>query len=254
MKKLINLVGILMMVVLVGCGQKIEVENTTNKIKKLYIGTNAEYKPYEYLENGKMIGFDIEFMEALAENLGYEIEWKNLSFDGLLPALQTQKIDMVIAGMSPTEERKKAVDFTDIYHSGWQTVLVNKKNKEIQSAEDLKGKIIGVPLGSFQEGIASKIKGTEVKFYNSFTGAVLELNTQKIDAVIVGEITADYYLENNKNLKKISLPKEQQKGTNGIAIALEKGQTELLKNLNEGIEALKSNGKYQELLNKYFGG
>ena len=124
MNKLI--IGILMIASLVGCGEKKEVENTTKKVKKIYVGTNAEYKPYEYIENGKIIGFDIEFMEALAKNLGYEIEWKNLSFDGLLPALQTQKIDMVIAGMSPTEERKKAVDFTDIYHSGDQSVLVNK--------------------------------------------------------------------------------------------------------------------------------
>jgi ABC-type amino acid transport substrate-binding protein len=248
MKKLINLVGILIVVVLVGCGKK-EVQT-----KKLYIGTNAEYKPYEYIENGEITGFDIEFMEALAKNLGYEIEWKNLSFDGLLPALQTHKIDLVIAGMSPTEERKKAVDFTDIYHSGGQAVLINKENNEIKSAEDLKGKTIGVQLGSLQEGIASKIEGTEVKNYNSFTGAVLELNAQKIDAVIVGDIVADNYLENNKNLKKISLSEKQQEGTNGIAIALEKDQAELLKSLNEGIEELKENGQYQELLNKYFGG
>ena len=253
MKKL--MVGILMVVALIGCGEKKEVENTTTKeVKKIYVGTNAEYKPYEYIEDGKMTGFDIELMEALAKNLGYEIEWNNMSFDGLLPALQTQKIDMVIAGMSPTEERKKAVDFTNIYHSGGQSVLVNKEDTEFKTAEDLKGKSIGVQLGSLQEGIASKIDGTEVKFYNSFTGAVLELNAKKIDAVIVGDIVADNYLKNNKNLKKISLSAEQQKGTNGIAIALEKGHTELLKSLNDGIEELKSNGKYQELLNKYFGG
>ena len=77
---------------------------------------------------------------------------------------------------------------------------------------------------------------------------------QKIDAVIVGDITADNYLENNKNLKKISLSEEQQKGTKGTAIALEKGQEKLLKSLNEGIEELKIDGTYQELLNKYFGG
>ncbi|HAS79325.1 MAG TPA: basic amino acid ABC transporter substrate-binding protein [Fusobacteriaceae bacterium] len=253
MKKL--MVGILMVVALIGCGEKKEVENTTTKeVKKIYVGTNAEYKPYEYIEDGKMTGFDIELMEALAKNLGYEIEWNNMSFDGLLPALQTQKIDMVIAGMSPTEERKKAVDFTNIYHSGGQSVLVNKDDIDIKTAKDLKGKSIGVQLGSLQEGIASKIEGTEVKFYNSFTGAVLELNAQKIDAVIVGDIVADNYLKNNKNLKKISLSAEQQKGTNGIAIALEKGHTELLKSLNDGIEELKSNGKYQELLNRYFGG
>lgn len=77
--------------------------------KKLYVGTNAEFKPYEYLEDGKMVGFDIGVMDELGKKLGYEIEWVNMSFDGLLPALQMKKIDAVIAGMSQTPERQKAV-------------------------------------------------------------------------------------------------------------------------------------------------
>ncbi|MGB6129228.1 MAG: basic amino acid ABC transporter substrate-binding protein [Psychrilyobacter sp.] len=245
MKKIMTLVGILMMVILVGCGKE-EVQT-----KKLYIGTNAEYKPYEYIENGEITGFDIEFMEELAKNLGYEIEWKNLSFDGLLPALQTKKIDMVIAGMTPTEERKKAIDFTDIYYSSAQAILVNEDTTGIKNLDDLKGKKVGVQLGTIQETIANEIEGVELKRYNSFTGAILELNSKKIDAVIVGEVVANNYLENNKKLKLAGLLDERQDGS---AIALGKGNPKLISELNEEIKKMKKSGKYQELINKYFGG
>jgi len=245
MKKIMTLVGILMMIILVGCGKE-EVQT-----KKLYIGTNAEYKPYEYIENEKLVGFDIEFMEELAKNLEYEIEWKNMSFDGLIPALQTKKIDMIIAGMSPTEERKKAIDFTDIYYSSAQAVLVNKDTNGIKTLNDLKGKTVGVQLGTLQETIVNDIEGVELKRYNSFTGAILELNNKKVDAVIVGEVVANNYLENNKNLKLATLLDERQDGS---AIALTKGQEKLISDLNEEIKKMKESGKYQELINKYFGG
>ena len=97
--------------------------------KKLYVGTNAEFAPYEYLENGKMVGFDIELMDAIGEELGYEIVWSNMSFDGLLPALQMKKIDAVIAGMSQTPERQKAVTFSMpylLFSSDEHYVIVNE--------------------------------------------------------------------------------------------------------------------------------
>ena len=106
---------------------------------------------------------------------------------GLLPALQSKKIDMVIAGMVPTEDRKKSVDFTDIYYKSAQSLVVNKSNTTIHSLEDLKGKKIGVQLGTIQEKMASDIPGTTVKMYNSFTGAILDLGKNKLDVVILGE-------------------------------------------------------------------
>ena len=83
--------------------------------KKLYVGTNAEFKPYEYLEGDKITGFDIDFMNAIGKEIGYEVQWVNMGFDGLLPALQMNKVDAVIAGMSQTPERQKAVDFSMPY-------------------------------------------------------------------------------------------------------------------------------------------
>ena len=94
---------------------------------KLYVGTNAEFEPFEYLQNGEIVGFDVDLMEEIAKYMGKEIEWKNISFDGLLPALQAKKLDVIIAGMTATEERKKFVNFSQIYYESNQMMLVHKK-------------------------------------------------------------------------------------------------------------------------------
>lgn len=136
--------------------------------KKLYVGTNAEFAPYEYLENGKMVGFDIELMDAIGEELGYEIVWSNMSFDGLLPALQMKKIDAVIAGMSQTPERQKAVTFSMpylLFSSDEHYVIVNEESNYVKK-EELNGKKIGVQIGTMQEEFAKDLGGLP-QLYNS---------------------------------------------------------------------------------------
>ena len=120
--------------------------------KKLYVGTNAEFKPYEYLEGDKITGFDIDFMDAIGKEIGYEVHWVNMGFDGLLPALQMKKVDAVIAGMSQTPERQKAVDFSMPYMftKSEHYVIVNE-NSPIIKKEELKDKKVGVQIGTIQE-------------------------------------------------------------------------------------------------------
>ena len=244
MNKMKNILLVVIAVIFTACG------GSKEESKVLYVGTNAEYKPYEYLEDGKIVGFDIELMEEIAKSMVYEIEWKNMSFDGLLPALQSGKVDMVIAGMSPTEERKKAVDFTDIYYSTAQALLVNKEiNGDLKSADELSGKVVGVQLGTIQEKIAMDLGSEEVKSYNSFTGAILDLNEDKIDAVIVGDAVAKPYLDNNPKLIKAATIDDTDDGS---AIAMKKGSEDMIGKLNSEIVKLKENGKYQELVEKYF--
>ena len=114
--------------------------------KVLYVGTNAEFQPFEYLENGKIVGFDVELMEALADELGKKVEWKNISFDGLLPALQSKKLDVIIAGMSATEDRKKFVNFSETYYTSNQMILVQKEKPAVDSFDNLSGHDVGVFL------------------------------------------------------------------------------------------------------------
>ena len=218
--------------------------------KKLYVGTNAEFAPYEYLENGKMVGFDIELMDAIGEELGYEIVWSNMSFDGLLPALQMKKIDTVIAGMSQTPERQKAVTFSMpylLFSSDEHYVIVNEESSYVKK-EELNGKKIGVQIGTMQEEFAKDLGGLP-QLYNSWTGALMDLQQNKIDAVIIADVSGEEYLKTMKGIKKIDVVEENFPGA---SIALRKGETELAEQINQAILKIDAEGKYLEILKKYF--
>ena len=218
--------------------------------KKLYVGTNAEFAPYEYLENGKMVGFDIELMDAIGEELGYEIVWSNMSFDGLLPALQMKKIDAVIAGMSQTPERQKAVTFSMpylLFSSDEHYVIVNEESSYVKK-EELNGKKIGVQIGTMQEEFAKDLGGLP-QLYNSWTGALMDLQQNKIDAVIIADVSGEEYLKTMKGIKKIDVVEENFPGA---SIALRKGETELAEQINQAILKIDTDGKYFEILQKYF--
>ena len=218
--------------------------------KKLYVGTNAEFAPYEYLENGKMVGFDIELMDAIGEELGYEIVWSNMSFDGLLPALQMKKIDAVIAGMSQTPERQKAVTFSMpylLFSSDEHYVIVNEESSYVKK-EELNGKKIGVQIGTMQEEFAKDLGGLP-QLYNSWTGALMDLQQNKIDALIIADVSGEEYLKTMKGIKKIDVVEENFPGA---SIALRKSETELAEQINQAILKIDAEGKYLEILKKYF--
>lgn len=217
--------------------------------KKLYVGTNAEFAPYEYLENGKMVGFDIELMDAIGEELGYEIVWSNMSFDGLLPALQMKKIDAVIAGMSQTPERQKAVTFSMpyLFIEGGHYVLV-AENSPLTKKEELKGKQVGVQIGTVQEEFTINVGGIP-KLYDSWTGALMDLKNGKVDAVIIADISAEEYLKNLDGIKKIDIIFDTKPGA---SVAFRKGNTEMAEKFNKALLELDAEGKYLEILKKYF--
>ena len=217
--------------------------------KKLYVGTNAEFKPYEYLEGDKITGFDIDFMNAIGKEIGYEVQWVNMGFDGLLPALQMNKVDAVIAGMSQTPERQKAVDFSMPYMftKSEHYVIVNE-NSPIVKKEELKDKKVGVQIGTIQEEFTIALGGIP-QIYNAWTGALMDLQQDKISAVIIADVSGNAYLANMKGLKKVDVVIDNQPGA---SIAFRKGETELVKSVNEAILKLRDDGNYLQLLEKYF--
>ena len=217
--------------------------------KKLYVGTNAEFKPYEYLEGDKITGFDIDFMNAIGKEIGYEVQWVNMGFDGLLPALQMNKVDAVIAGMSQTPKRQKAVDFSMPYMftKSEHYVIVNE-NSPIVKKEELKDKKVGVQIGTIQEEFTIALGGIP-QIYNAWTGALMDLQQDKISAVIIADVSGNAYLANMKGLKKVDVVIDNQPGA---SIAFRKGETELVKSVNEAILKLRDDGTYLQLLEKYF--
>lgn len=222
---------------------------TVFAMPKLIVGTNSEYQPYEYLENQKLVGFDIELMEEIGKEIGYEIEWVDMAFDGLIPALQMKKVDAVIAGLTASEERKKAVEFSIPYmkKEGVNYVIVNE-NSKIKSKDELKGKSVGVQLATIQEGYAKDL-GAEPAPYSSFLAALMALQQDKIDAVIVSETTGDNFL---KTMKKIKIADKIVDETPGEAIAFSKGEKELAEKVSKAIEKIQKTQKYEDLYKKYF--
>ena len=214
----------------------------------LYVGTNAEFAPFEYLEYNKIVGFDIELIKEIGNIIDKDIKVKNISFDGLLPALEAKKIDIIIAGMTITEDRKKFVDFSDTYFSAKQVIILKKDVNNINSLNDLVDKKTGVILGYTGDLIVSKIKGINKEQYNSTSGGIIALLSGKIDAFVLDSAPSKNYIKKNKNLKIIELDIAEE----NYAIAIRKNQGNLVFQINLALKKLKSNGVYDKLLEKYF--
>ena len=151
------------------------------KNKVVYVGTNAEFAPFEYLEKNKVVGFDMDLLDAISKETGLEFKVQDMAFDGLLPALQTKKVDMVIAGMSATPERKKAVAFSKPYFKAKQVVITKGVDKSLKSFKDLSGKKVGVMLGFTGDTVVSEIKGVKVERFNASYAAIMALSQNKVD-------------------------------------------------------------------------
>ena len=214
---------------------------------KIYVGTNAEFPPFEYLEKGEMVGFDVDLIEEIGKVMGKEIVMKDMAFDGLIPALQTKKVDLIIAGMTATEDRKKTVNFSDPYYSANQVIVLNKSNEDIKGFEDLKDKKIGVMLGFTGDFVVTEMGYSSEKFNAAFAG-IMALQSNKIDAVVLDSETANNYIKKNNNLKLAEGKGEAE----DYAIAIRKTDEGLLEDVNSAIKVLKENGKFDELLTKYF--
>lgn len=214
--------------------------------QKVYVvGTNAEYPPFEYVENGEIAGFDAEIIKEAAKRMGIEYKWLNTNFDGLILALQTKKVDIVIAGMSVTPEREKAVNFSVPYLTSNVAIVTNSKNP-IKDMNDLSGKSYGVELGTTKEASARKIDGAEVVPFSSTTGALVALKSGKIDGMVLDESVSSKYIEKNPELVLVGVMEGEPK-----AAAFNKDDKELMENFSKVLEEMITDGTVAELREKY---
>ena len=216
--------------------------------KKLYVGTNAEFEPFEYREGGNIVGFDIELIGEISKLINKDIEVEDMAFDGLLPALQTKKIDLIIAGMTATEERKKFVNFSESYYKSQQAIVVNKDENGINNFDNLIGKEVGVVLGYTGDIIVSEMANVKVQRYNATSEAIMALKSKKVQAVVLDYEPAKNYSAQNPELKLIETDSQSEE----YAIAIRKEDTQLLNDINKALATLKEDGTYAALLNKYF--
>jgi len=222
----------------------------------LVMATSADYPPYEFVDTSggteEIVGFDIDIAKAITEELGYELEIVNMDFNGLIPALQSDRADFVMAGMTPTEERKQNVDFSEVYYDAKQTI-VTTQDSGITDPAGLDGKTVGVQLGSIQEGLAKDmVEGGStmtVVPLNRINEIVQELKSGRLDAAIIEDTVAKGFLEANPDLQATVIPEE---GPAGSAIAFPKGSA-LAAEFNPVLEEMKTNGELEALIKKWFG-
>ena len=219
----------------------------------LVVGTSADYSPYEFHAqiDGKdqIVGFDIDIAKQFAKDLGVELEVKDMAFDGLLVALQADKVDMIFAGMTPTEERKQNADFSDIYFTATHRFILRSGDEAgITKIEDLKNKKIGVQKGSIQEGIAKdNFDADNIKSLDKVPDLILDLASKKVDAVLVESTVADLTVQKNKAAGiAIASGLEVKDPDGGCAIAMKKNSPELLAEINKTLKKLKDENKVQQ--------
>ncbi|MCP9311869.1 ABC transporter substrate-binding protein/permease [Liquorilactobacillus satsumensis] len=230
----------------------------------LVVGTSADYPPYEFTvkQNGetKYVGLDMEIAQKFADNLGVKLVVKNMNFDSLLVALETHKVDMVISGMNPTPERQQSVDFSKVYYSGDQYMLINKKDlARFKTIKSFKNKMIGAQTGSLQYTLVKQqMKNNEIKGLAKLNDLVIALQSGKVNAVAMEEPTARAFAENNSGLVAINPKFKVDAGQTGAAIAFPKGATSLVNAANKTITQIKQqnliNKKYIPQAGKYMAG
>lgn len=242
----------------VGCTNSNETSKTqVEKIKEngvLVIGTSADYPPYEFHKeiDGKdtIVGMDIDVANEIANELGVTLEIKDMKFEGIIASLQAGNIDMAVAGLTPTEERKQAVNFTDLYYNGENIIVTTKENQDkFKTLDDLKNSKVAVQKSSLQENIAKELDVSEIKSLGKIQEVILELNNKNVDAIIVSKEAMPGYFKEFNNLVEAKIKLEDN--DEGSAIGIKKSDdNSLVEVSNKVIKELKEQGKIEEFMQK----
>lgn len=215
----------------------------------LTVAVSADNPPYEFIQDGKIVGLDVEIIEALGAALGKKVIIKNLDFPGLFPALSNKNIDCVISAISVTEARKEHFDFTDVYASSPMSMIV-KDADGFKNIEDLNGKTIGVQLGTTWEIEAKKIAeahpGTIIRSLSNNLVLIEELKSGSVDAVLLEKMQVAEFIKNNSGLSFF----DPTGLSSNFAIVVNKG-SDLLPKLNNAIGELQKNGKLETIINRW---
>ena len=215
--------------------------------EKLVMATNAEFPPYEYVEDGKIVGIDAEISALIAEKLGMELEIVDVAFDSIIPGVQSGKYDMGMAGLTVNAERLEKVSFSTSYATGIQAVIV-KDGSDIKTIDDLAGKKIGVQTSTTGDIYATGDYGEEaITRYDNGAVAVQALIADKVDCVIIDNEPAKSYVAANAGLKVL----ETEYTVEDYAICFAKYNTELKDKVDAALKELIADGSVQKIIDKY---
>jgi polar amino acid transport system substrate-binding protein len=222
----------------------------------LTVGTEATYPPFEYYDdNNAITGFDVEMLALIGPKIGREIKFVDMAYDGLIPALTTGKIDMAAAAINATEERRKVVDFSDVYQVADASVVVKAGNKDsLSDLASLKGRAIGVQLGTTEDAyLTNSAIGADIRRYQKVDDAVNEVALGRIDGVLLDSPVAISYVGNEKFKGSIEISfKEMINGPEeGFSLAVRKGDAAFVEALNKALRELQDSGELDALKEKY---
>lgn len=232
MKKIVVL--LISLLFISGCGNK----------DTLVMVTEAGFAPYEYYENGEIVGVDVDIAREIAKKLGKELEIKDVAFDSILNEVKTGKADFGAAGISYNEERAEEVDFTINYATSKQIIVV-RENSNISKKEDLENLTIAVQLGSVGDSyVTQNYENAKIIRQKKYLAAIEDLKTGKADCVVMDELPAKAILKENTNLKIL----DTELFTDSYGMIVKKGNKELLDAINEVLQQLLDEGKIEEYI------
>ncbi|MCR4718107.1 MAG: transporter substrate-binding domain-containing protein [Firmicutes bacterium] len=245
--KMVSMAAALVLTVsaLSSCGKKAE-EEVNPDLPTLTMATNAEFKPFEYLEGKEIVGADIDMAKAIAEYLGYNLEITNIDFDAALTGAATGKYDMAVAGITATDERKKSMNFSNNYFKASQSIIVTS-DSEIKGKDDLEGKVIACQEGTTGEQYLLD-NNYEIQSFKTASEAVASLKAGKASAVIVDNAVAKA-LSAEQDGATVVL--DEALTEEAYAIALQLGNDELTEKINEALEAIEADGTLAKIFEKY---
>lgn len=233
-----------------GCGSDNTSKNGIPPV--IRVGSETTFPPFEFVQDDKYIGFDIDLAEAVIKQMGSKMEFKSMGFDALIPAVQSGQIDMIAAGMDATPERAEHVAFSDVYFDQNGFVIVTRKdNNSIKDWKDLEGKNVGAQVGTTSVELAQEAKAATVKQIDSNSQAFMELQAGTLDAVVLDQPVTMYYLNQgaDKDLQIVGSPKKAP----GMSLGLNKDNKEMVEAVNKALKEIKENGTYDKIYKKWFG-
>ena len=227
------------LIVIVGCGKKDD--------NKLVMVTEAGFAPYEYYENGEIVGADVDIAKEIAKELGKELVIKDIAFDSIINEVRTGKADIGAAGISYSDERAKKVDFSINYSVSKQVVIV-KNDKFINSINDINDKKIAVQLGSVADTyVTENYKNAEIVRQKKYLAAIEDLKVGKVDLVVMDELPAKEIIEKNSGIKIL----DGELTSDSYGMIVKKGNTELLETVNKVLNRLSSDGSIDNFIIKH---
>ena len=250
MKKLFAvLLSAMLLLVMAACGEQPQTPDDTQEPAVLHMATEGTFPPYEYYDNGQLVGIDIEVAGAIAEKLGMKLETTDIAFDSIIPGVQAGKYDIGMAGVTVSEDRLQQVNFSDSYATGVQVVIV-KEGGKVQSLDDMADAIIGTQSGTTGFIYASSDFGDDhVKSFTKTTDAVEALKNGQVDCVLLDNAPAEALVDANPDAGLSIL--ETAYTVEDYAIAINKENTDLQAKINAALAELVADGTLQSIIDKY---